>query len=189
MYHVMNVKSLGTASINFMMSFVNMSFAAFAAFVILSSVTTPTYSSIEEKKFWAGLEGEFEVPPINTNASGIAMFKDSQDNIWYMINVTNIDNITAAHLHSGNFGENGPVLASLVNSDTPTENVSETLAQGNLTANMLEGPLLGKQLSDLVLEMQNNATYINIHTADYPDGEIRGQIMSADSTHAEIMMS
>jgi hypothetical protein len=106
-----------------------------------------------------------------------------------MINVTTIDNVTAAYIHSGYLGESGPLLASLFDSDIPTENVNGTLAQGNLTANMLEGPLLGKQLSDLVLGMQNNATYVNIHTADYPDGEIRGQIMSAELTHAEIMMS
>lgn len=159
------------------------------AFIILSLVSILAYSSNEEKKFWAGLEGEFEVPPINTEASGIAMFKDKQDSIWYMINVTNINNITAAHIHSGNQRENGPIIASLISSDIPTKNMNGTLVQGNITANVLEGPLLGEQLSELVLGMQNNSTYINIHTADHPDGEIRGQIMSADLTHAEIMMS
>ncbi len=165
------------------------SITASGAFVILFSVSMPTYSSVEEKKFWAGLEGEFEVPPTDTNSSGIAMFKSTQDSIWYMINVTNINNVTAAHIHSGNLGENGPVVAPLFDSDIPTEKMNGTLAQGNLTANMLEGPLVGKQLSELTLGMQSNTTYVNIHTKDYPDGEIRGQIMSADLTHAEIMMS
>jgi hypothetical protein len=183
----MNVKLHGRAPITAAaLSFVTMAFVAFA---ILSSVNTPIYSSVEEKKFWAGLEGEFEVPPTSTNASGIAMFKNTQDNIWYMINVTNIDNVTAAHIHSGILGENGPIVATLFDADVPIENVNGILAQGNLTANMLEGPLLGKQLSDLTTNMQSNATYVNMHSTDFPDGEIRGQIMSADSTHAEIMMN
>ena len=179
----MNVKLRGRAPITIVLSFVTMTFA------ILSSVSTPTYSSVEEKKFWAGLEGEFEVPPTSTNASGIVMLKNTQDSIWYMINVTDIDNVTAAHIHSGILGENGPIVATLFDVDVPIENVNGTLAQGNHTANMLEGPLLGKQLSDLTMNMQSNTTYVNIHSTDYPDGEIRGQIMSADSTHAEIMMN
>jgi CHRD domain len=179
----MNVKLRGRAPIIIVLSFVTMAFA------ILSSVSTPTYSSVEEKKFWAGLEGEFEVPPTSTNASGIVMLKNTQDSIWYMINVTDIDNVTAAHIHSGILGENGPIVATLFDVDVPIENVNGTLAQGNHTANMLEGPLLGKQLTDLTMNMQNNTTYVNIHSTDYPDGEIRGQIMSADSTHVEIMMN
>lgn len=181
----MNVKLHGRIPITIVLYF------ATIAFAILSSVSTLTYSSVEEKKFWAGLEGEFEVPPTSTDASGIAMFKNKQDSIWYMINVTNIDNVTTAHIHSGILGENGPIVATLFDADVPieNENVNGTLAQGNLTANMLEGPLLGKQLSDLTMNMQSNTTYVNIHSTDYPDGEIRGQIMSADSTHAEIMMN
>lgn len=68
----MYVKSQNRAPITFLMSFVTI---AFVAFSILSSVSTPTYSSVEEKKFWAGLEGEFEVPPTNTNASGGINFR------------------------------------------------------------------------------------------------------------------
>jgi CHRD domain len=39
------------------------------------------------------------------------------------------------------------------------------------------------------MNMHSNTTYVNLHSTDHPDGEIRGQIMSADSTHAEIMMN
>jgi CHRD domain len=60
-----------------------------------------------------------------------------------------------------------------------------TLIQGNITANKLQGALLGKQLSELELRMQNNSTYVNIHTTIHPNGEIRGQIISANLTHAD----
>jgi CHRD domain len=163
--------------------------ATVSAFIILLSTGWPTFAATEEAKFWAGLEGEFEEPQVETVASGMAVFKDMQDRIWYMINVTSIDKVTAARIHSGGQGENGPIVVWLFKSDFPTENLNGTLAQGNITADMLEGPFLGKQLSELGLEMQNNATYVNIHTTDHPDGEIRGQIMFADLTHAEIMMN
>ncbi len=182
----MSVQSYYTIARAFASAFATMTYVAF---IILSLVIMPAYSSNEEKKFWAGLEGEFEVPPIDTDASGITMVKEMQDSIWYMINVSSIDNITAAHIHSGNQGDNGPIVASLFSSDIPAENINGTLVQGNITAKMLKGPLLGEQLSELVLGMQENSTYVNIHTADHPDGEIRGQIMPADLTHAEIMMS
>jgi hypothetical protein len=100
-----------------------------------------------------------------------------------------IDKVTAAHIHSVEQGENGPIIAWLFRSEIPTENLDGTLAQGNITANMLEGPLLGKQLSELTSRMRNNTTYVNVYTENHPEGEIRGQIMSANSTHAEIMMS
>ena len=34
----------------------------------------------------------------------------------------------------------------------------------------------GKALSDLQSAMGTNETYVNVHTSDHPDGEIRGQI-------------
>jgi hypothetical protein len=36
--------------------------------------------------------------------------------------------------------------------------------------------MAGKQLTDLVTAMANGKTYINIHTEQTPNGEIRGQI-------------
>lgn len=148
------------------------------------------YASEEEQKFWAGLEGEFEVPPVDTPASGMAMFKSTQDRIWYLINVTGIDGVTVAQIHSGPHGENGPIVALLYRSnDVQVEDLNGTLIQGNITENMLEGPYLGRPLSDLANGMQNNTTYVNVLTVEHANGEIRGQIMSANSTHAEIMMS
>ena len=150
----------------------------------------PIYASIVELKFWTGLEGEFENPQVDTNASGMAVFKITQDRIWYMINITGIDKVTSAHIHSGALSENGPILASLFGSnDTETGNINGTLTQGNITGQMLEGQAAASdQLSEIVSGMKNGTTYVDVHTINYPAGEIRGQIMSANSTHAELMM-
>jgi hypothetical protein len=58
-----------------------------------------------------------------------------------------------------------------------------------LKGRSLQGPCLSKQLSEFTSGMWNNTTYINVRSADHPKGEIRGQIMSTNSTHAAIMMS
>ncbi len=39
----------------------------------------------------------------------------------------------------------------------------------------------GKQISDLANAMKNGTTYVNTHTEQNPNGEIRGQIMSPTS--------
>jgi hypothetical protein len=49
---------------------------------------------------------------------------------------------------------------------------------GTVTADNLEGPMAGSQLSDLIDAMNNGQAYVNIHTEQNPDGEIRGQIVS-----------
>ena len=75
-------------------------------------------------------------------------------------------------------GQNGPIVVTLFKPDTPTkEMVSGLLSEGNITTTNLEGPLAGKQLSDLLSSMHSMGVYVNIHTTQYPDGEIRGQIL------------
>ena len=45
----------------------------------------------------------------------------------------------------------------------------------HITADKLEGPMAGKQLSDYLTAGANGSLYINIHTERNPNGEIRGQ--------------
>jgi hypothetical protein len=54
--------------------------------------------------------------------------------------------------------------------------MNQVSESGSITADKLEGPMAGKQLSDLTTAMSNGETYVNIHTEQNPNGEIRGQI-------------
>lgn len=45
-----------------------------------------------------------------------------------------------------------------------------------ITSANLEGELQGQQLSDLIALMNNGQTYVNVHSQEFPDGEIRGTI-------------
>lgn len=137
-----------------------------------------------EHQFTAKLFGDMEVPPLETNATGLAEFKPSLNGnaITYSLNVTDIDSVTAANIHSGKQGQNGPIVVTLFKPDAPTQKMlSGLLSKGNITAPNLEGPLAGKQLSDLTSSMSSMGIYVNVHTTQYPDGEIRGQISNATS--------
>ena len=137
----------------------------------------------EEERFITELTGFEEVPPVNnTSTIGVAEFKLGQDNIMYIVNVTDIENVTAAHIHSGQVSENGPIVVTLFKEDTPTTAMTTgVLSEGNITATNLEGPMAGQLLSNLTSAMQNEQTYVNVHTQQNPNGEIRGQILNGTS--------
>lgn len=130
------------------------------------------------QEFDAILTGAAEVPPVQTNASGFAELgvMDGGNSMEYDIIAINIDKVTQAHIHQGTSSEAGPVVATLFNASTPTGPTSGELTDGFITSANLEGPLQGKQLSDLIALMQNGQAYVNVHTEQNPDGEIRGTI-------------
>jgi hypothetical protein len=66
--------------------------------------------------------------------------------------------------------------------DPPTGLVNGVLAEGKIKANDLKGPLAGKSLSDLVMAMETGLAYANIHTVEFPGGELRGQLRVAKKT-------
>jgi len=127
------------------------------------------------------LAGSEEVPPVDTKATGSAEFKAPHfDSIYYSVNVSNIDKVTAAHIHSGKTGENGPIVVTLFKTESPSSEVMNgILTSGNITNTDLEGPMAGKTLIDLNKAMELGETYVNVHTEEHPNGEIRGQIKGA----------
>lgn len=157
----------------------------------ITMVSALTFSNnivlAQNEKFNAKLSGQEEVPPVQTTASGMAWFKPMQDKVWFKLNVTDMQGVTQAHIHTGKQGENGPPVVTLYKSDTP-QPINGKLAYGNITANLLEGPMKGKQISDLATAISNGTTYVNVHTEKHPNGEIRGQIMIANSTSDKMMI-
>lgn len=156
---------------------------ALASTIYLSSVSVFAEPSGVQQKFSAQLSGDQEVPPIQTNASGMAWFKSNQDSLEFELNVTDLQGITMAHIHNGKKGEIGPPVVPLYKSDSPTILMNGKLASGNIRANMLEGSMTGKQIANLTTVMKNGETYVNVHTQQNPNGEIRGQIMMSNSTN------
>ncbi len=144
----------------------------------LSVLTTTVSSTPANRNFVAHLSGDNEVPSVDTQAQGQAIFHLSKDGteLHYKLIAANIENITASHIHLAPAGTNGAIVAFLYPGPTIAGRFDGVLAEGNITAANLVGPLAGQPLSALITAMQSGNTYTNVHTTQHPAGEIRGQI-------------
>jgi hypothetical protein len=128
------------------------------------------------------LRGDEEVPARDTAAQGQAIFQINEDGtaISYKLNVANIENVLQAHIHLAAAGVNGGIVAWLYPAAPPAQLIpgrtQGTLGEGEITASSLVGALSGQPLSALIVRMQNGGAYVNVHTSQFPGGEIRGQV-------------
>jgi len=114
------------------------------------------------------LNGAAEVPPVTTSATGTGQITVLPDH-------TVSGNIkifgllpTMAHIHEAAAGENGPAIITL----TKTANDSFAVpADAKLTAAQYTSYMAGK-------------LYVNVHSAQYPNGEIRAQLLGEPMTLA-----
>jgi hypothetical protein len=131
--------------------------------------------------FAVHLSGDQEVPPNDSKATGQAIFhlKNGGTELHYRLIVSNIENITQCHIHLAPAGVNGPVAVWLYPDAPPAMLIpgpfNGVLAKGVITSGNLVGPLAGMELSDLLDHILDNNAYVNLHTSQYPAGEIRGQ--------------
>lgn len=144
----------------------------------ISLLTASVGFSAEKGSFTAKLSGAEAGPAVMTEASGKAEFKLSKDGkeLSYKLAVTNLGNVTAAHIHLGKAGKEGPPVAGLFAGPKKEGSFSGVLAEGVLTDKNLMGSLSGKPLGELVKLVKSGSTYVNIHTDAYPGGELRGRI-------------
>ena len=73
----------------------------------------------------------------------ISPYTIAGDSITYTVNATNIEDVTAGHIHSGKPGENGPIVFTMFKYDPPRNEVLKLY----ITADKLEGPMKGMQVS------------------------------------------
>ncbi len=141
------------------------------------------------------LTGDEEVPQRDTHAAGQLSLKLNQDgNIDYVLDVSNITNVTQAHIHMAPKGTNGGIVvwlypsvksrAALPGGGGP---VARILVAGTFSAIDFTGALAGKSMADFLAAVEAGQTYGNVHTddgvappntgtGDFPGGEIRGQL-------------
>lgn len=109
------------------------------------------------------LVGQQEVPgPGDPDGTGTAKITaDATTNqVCYDLTVSNIARPTAAHLHRGARGVAGPPVVTF---EAPT------------TGAISKCVSVDKQIAAGIIA-DPSAYYVNIHTGDYPNGAIRGQL-------------
>ena len=109
------------------------------------------------------MDGAQEAPgPGDPDGSGTAWFwiNPGQGTVCYVLEVSNIEPATAAHIHVAPAGVPGPVVVPLA---APTSGSSSgcTTADRELLVAILVDPA---------------AYYVNVHNAPFPGGAVRGQL-------------
>lgn len=150
---------------------------------LLAFGAAPALSQGPHENFRTHLSGDEEVPAVDTQAQGQAIFKLSADgeSLDYKLIAANIENVLMAHIHIAPAGANGGVVVWLYPEDGPPPALIEgrfdgVLAEGTITEDDLVGSLAGQDLDSLLEEMRAGNAYVNVHTEQNPGGEVRGQI-------------
>lgn len=123
------------------------------------------------------LDGSQEVPPNSSIAYGTASF-NVHDFFWTIsgsVTITglSVGQVLGMHIHHGAVGVNGPVIFDILANTAQSSqsgNVSNFFFTGTLQS---DGNLTREQKLSV---MAAGNSYINVHTAAFPGGEIRGQV-------------
>ena len=137
---------------------------------VAASLTSCNDATKGQTLFHATLSAAEEVPARDTGANGAAGFTLDGDRVLYSIEANQIGNITMSHIHSGAAGVVGPVRVFLFHGPT-TGAVNGRLVEGSFTA----ADVTGISFEELLAEMQAGTAYVNVHTTQFPGGEMRGQ--------------
>lgn len=122
--------------------------------------------TVEGLAFDAWLDGAQEVPIVATMAKAVAsiVLADDLSMATYDVRITGLSGpIAASHLHLGDPGQNGGVILDL--------------GAGIMGSERIMGTFNTSGLGDMLIsQLLRGEVYLNVHTAMYPDGEIRGQV-------------
>ena len=133
--------------------------ALFASAALASMISA---ANAEEKKYTADMTAAAQVPAVDSRATGTAELIVDTDahTISWKVAVEGLSGEpTKEHIH-------GPATAT--ENAPPEIDMSNAIMQGS-------APITDAQLADI----DAGKTYVNVHTAKFPDGEIRGQVQPA----------
>jgi len=130
--------------------------------------------------FIATLSGGEEVPARPTGANGSAQIIVEGNQITYAIEIDDITAITASHIHAepGAPGVNGPVRLFLYppRQGDPAPQVTTSDKMILVEATVDSSGVNGISYEQLLTAMRTGNAYVNVHTVQFPAGEMRGTI-------------
>lgn len=158
--------------------------SAYAAAVALIVLIGGPDAGAEE--FKTRLSGFAEVPALSSPGSGEFEARINGGAIEYTLSYRGLDSgVLFAHIHLGQRGVNGGVSVFLCSNapapvPTPACPVTGGTVSGVLEAEDVIGPsgqgIAPGELGELLDAIESGVTYVNVHTNDFPAGEIRGQL-------------
>ena len=141
----------------------------------------------------AELSGSNEVPPVENTVTGECKFIWSPGTVFsgitYYIQMSNPGMIPllgalGAHLHCGSEDENGPVIATLVQTIEGGTTASDLSFSGVLADGSFADTTTacGSNIEELLQAMEDGNVYVNVHSIANPGGEVRGPIGRNEET-------
>ena len=161
--------------------------AAVSAFVVALAGASIALAGVGKDKdddgFSAHLIGFNEVPAINTAGHGDLTFTMTSSQITFRLVYADLSGPpAAAHIHVGQKRVNGGVSVFFCGGGGQPACPAATsgTVTGTITAANVVGPTAqGFNVGDLAAverAIKAGVTYANMHTANFPAGEIRGQV-------------
>ena len=118
------------------------------------------------------MNGGQETPANNTKGTGSATFTLDGTKLNYSIEIKDLSGpATAAHIHVGAPGVAGPPVYTF----TVKPMASGTIASG--TIDLTRDASAGVSSDSLTRLLANGNAYVNVHSKNFPAGEIRGQVV------------
>lgn len=115
------------------------------------------------------LNPEQETSVVVSDGSGFFSYTTSADQLCYTLEVRRLTGSpVAAHIHIGPRNVAGPVVVGLATPPAATSTVSDCITAADGT-NMTPAELAA-------ITANPRAYYANVHTVQYPAGEVRGQL-------------
>jgi CHRD domain-containing protein len=137
-----------------------------------------------EREFQAQLRGRNEVPLTLSAARGTLSLtvNDADTSVHFVLDYSGLQTtVAASHIHVGQPNVNGAVTVFLCGGGgRPACPQAAGTVEGDFTANdvlpIATQQLEANNLAKLLGAIRAGKTYVNLHTATSPGGEIRGQI-------------
>jgi hypothetical protein len=142
------------------------------ALFLLLALSVAALAAAQTTALSTTLSGAQEVPgPADPDGSGVAVVTINGTTLTFTVLVTNIAAPTNAHIHRGNTGVAGDVVVDF----TPT------FTSGTATGTKTITQALANEIAG-----NPSGFYVNVHTADFPSGAIRGQLGTVGSSGARV---
>lgn len=131
------------------------------------------------RSFVAKLSGRAEVPPNDSAATGRVTVKVSRAKRSLRVRgrITGLSGLpSAAHIHLGRPGVDGPPILTIVGA-----NVDDIFGEYSLLDRITRSDFTQagnvQTFGQAVRAIRRGRTYVNVHTAKFPGGEVRGQVI------------
>jgi len=146
----------------------------------------------KDSEFHAKLIGYGEVPALNTPGHAELALSVTDTTITFKLDYADLTGPPgAAHIHIGQKGVNGGVSVFFCGGGgkpaCPASNsgsVSGTIAAADVVGPTAQGYAAG-DIAPVIAALRAGVTYANMHTAKFPAGEIRGQIVRGKHGHED----